>query len=88
MRDIFIALAAGVFLAGCVTQLGPAQTPECGAQSLQGLVGQPQSALQSMRLAQPIRVMTPPARATMDFAPQRLNVLVDAGGIITNLWCG
>jgi hypothetical protein len=88
MRYIYVTLAAAVFLAGCVTQLGPAQTPDCGAQSLQGLIGQPQSALQSMGLAQPIRVMTPPARATMDFAPQRLNVLVDGRGIMTNLWCG
>lgn len=75
-----------VILVGCVQV--PVETPDCGAPALQGLIGQPQKAVQSMRFSQPVRVLAPPARATMDYAPQRLNVLVDGRGIITDLWCG
>lgn len=64
----------------------PAQS--CGAEQLQGLIGQPKAVLDVMDFSQPLRVLVQGAPATMDFAPDRLNVETSRDGIITQVWCG
>lgn len=64
----------------------PAQS--CGAEQLQGLIGQPQAVLNAMTFSQPMRIVPPGARVTMDFVPNRVNVATDGQGVITFVSCG
>lgn len=66
-----------------------ASTPDrCGASGLQGLVGQPESALKGIRLPKPTRVVHPGDAVTMDYSETRLNVMIDSKGLISKLHCG
>ncbi|PKP71018.1 MAG: hypothetical protein CVT82_04100 [Alphaproteobacteria bacterium HGW-Alphaproteobacteria-4] len=60
----------------------------CGATALQGLIGQPESVLQGMVFAGPLRVIRPGQAVTMDYSAARLNVSLDAGGRIVRVTCG
>jgi len=60
----------------------------CGAAGLQTLLGQPASVLETMRFANPVRVIRPGMAVTMDFNPARLNIEVDAAEEITRISCG
>ena len=87
----WIVLVAGFALSGCVMTDGtqPSPMPDtCGAAALQGLVGQPQSVLQTMRFAQTVRVIQPGMMVTQDFSPDRLNIGVGPDGRIARVWCG
>ena len=61
---------------------------DCGAQNLQGLIGKPKSALNGAALPPNTRVISPDTRVTEDYAPSRLNVYLDAKGVIIGLTCG
>ena len=70
---------------------GPAHggnAESCGAGELQGLVGQPQAVLQTMRFSQPVRVIGYGMAVTMDFSPDRLNIEMGPDGRIARVWCG
>lgn len=77
-------------LAGCVIEEPVPMPPEnaCGAAELQGLVGQPQSVLQTMRFAVPVRVIQPGMAVTMDFIAERLNFWIAEDGRIESVSCG
>lgn len=83
-------------MGGCVpgpTTGQPARDPAgqadaCGAADLQGLLGQPESVLQTMRFTQTLRVIHPGTAVTMDYSPFRLNILIDARGRIERVSCG
>lgn len=60
----------------------------CGAGELQGLVGQPQAVLQTMRFSQLVRVIGYGMAVTMDFSPDRLNIEMGPDGRIARVWCG
>lgn len=60
----------------------------CGATGLQGLVGQPEGVLETMRFSQTLRVIRPGIAVTMDYSPFRLNILTDAAGRIERIFCG
>ena len=60
----------------------------CGAPALQGLIGQNAAVLQTMRFAGPLRVIRPGMAVTMDYAPKRLNIELDANEMITRVTCG
>ena len=89
-----LAAAALVILAACepvVAPRPPADPPmenACGAAGLQTLLGQPASVLETMRFANPVRVIRPGMAVTMDFNPARLNIEVDAAEEITRISCG
>jgi hypothetical protein len=89
MTRLFAAVPL-ILLAACVPP-PPATPPEdadlCKAQALQGLVGQPQSVLQSMLLPAGSRVIGPSDPVTMDFRPERLNVEIGADGRIAKVGC-
>lgn len=92
-----LSLAFTLALAGCVYEMPPpvegpfppVEAPDaCGASGLQGLVGQPESVLMSMRFSQPVRVIRPGMAVTMDFSAFRLNILIDRLGRIERVYCG
>ncbi|PCH66748.1 MAG: hypothetical protein COC12_12535 [Rhodobacteraceae bacterium] len=59
----------------------------CGADRVQDMVGQPVEASRD-RLAPEARIIPPNSPITQDYRPDRLNVDLDEGGIITRIWCG
>jgi len=87
-----IAIAASVLLlAACQSPTTPTSSQaddECGAQSRQHLVGTPESDLDRSTLPEFNRVLHPNTPATMDYRPDRLNVLVDDNGKIERVSCG
>lgn len=84
--------AALLALAACVQEPLPLpgiEDPDaCKASELQGLVGQPASALDTMKFSQPLRVLRPGMAVTMDYSAARLNIEVDAAETITRVSCG
>ena len=94
------AVLAGI-LAACSAQTPPAQNatpptaamePSCGADQLGGYIGRKASddviaAITASRGDKPVRVLQPDSMVTMDYRPDRLNIDVDAKGIITGLRC-
>ncbi len=59
----------------------------CDAPGLSPLIGQPVSAT-DLVAGPDLRIVRPDTAVTMDFRPDRTNVAVDAGGIITAVTCG
>lgn len=67
----------------------PATDDPCGAGQLAALIGAPvPEALEDLPVPGPVRVIRPGQRITMDHIPQRLNIELDADGIVTGLRCG
>ena len=66
----------------------PDMTASCGAEGLQHLMGEPQSALEGEDITAPTRILPPGSVMTMDHRPDRLNVELDEAGRITRIWCG
>ena len=87
MRRIlpFVALLA---LSACEEPPGDLPPPDaCGAASYQGLIGQPLPA--DFSPSGPVRVFGPGDALTMDHAPQRLNVELDAERVrVVRVFCG
>ncbi len=84
----FLGMVMG--LLGCqMTGATPTKPADaCGAAALQGLVGQPRSVLDTMRFSQPVRVIAPGSAVTMDYVPQRLNIVLNTAGKIAQVQCG
>jgi len=58
----------------------------CGAAGYRGMIGTPLAAA-TFPATPNIRVIQPDSAVTEDFRPDRLNVIVDANGVITALEC-
>ena len=85
-----LAILPLLALAGCVEPVAaPVQpdTDQCKASTLQGLVGQPKSVLQTMLLPAGTRVIGPGDAVTMDFRPDRMNVEIGTDGRIAKIGC-
>ena len=52
------------------------------------LVGKDKSVLDTMRFKNPIRVLGPNTPATMDYNSERINIMTDDKGVITEVKCG
>ena len=59
----------------------------CGAGAFAQLIGQPEREIDRTSLPDTARVVGPDTVVTMDFAPGRLNVMVNAQGVVTELRC-
>ena len=59
----------------------------CGADQMQDLIGQPVVGMPD-RLSETVRIIPPDSVVTQDFRPDRMNVDLDADGIIIRIWCG
>lgn len=69
----------------------PAATPtgdECGAAQHAALVGKPATEAGVPPEGPTVRHIRPDSQVTMDFSPSRLNVDIDAAGVITGFRCG
>lgn len=76
-------------LAACVEgEAPPAQIGTCGASELQYLVGKPETVLQTMKFAGPVRIIQPGMAVTMDYSESRLNILINDTGRIESVTCG
>ena len=86
---VFIVLGA-LTLAACQHngETPPNMAETCGAETLQHLLGKPQSALESAEITGPTRILPPGSMMTMDHRPDRLNVDLDDSGRINRIWCG
>ncbi|HMO07185.1 MAG TPA: I78 family peptidase inhibitor [Paracoccaceae bacterium] len=91
MRSALL-LSAALVLSACTIETPavpiPEPGPSCGAEGLQGLVGQHSRVLQTMRFAVPVRVIRPGMAVTTDYREDRLNIEVDARERITRVYCG
>lgn len=94
MRLIALLAAGGcaLMLAACQLEAPdpPALPPakSCGAEGLSDLIGRPATVLETMRFAAPTRILRPGMAMTMDYAPGRLNIEIDAQEVIVRLFCG
>ena len=59
----------------------------CGAQSLQGVIGDPVSTLDEGVVAD-ARVIRPGDAVTMDYRPDRLNIYLDLQDVVERVTCG
>ena len=89
-----LAIAGLALFASC--QMGGETGPEpsrpaaeaCGASGLGYIIGLRASEIDFSQHADTVRVIKPNSAVTLDHRPERLNVHVDEGGIITKLTCG
>lgn len=86
-----LALVAPLLLMACTLEVpvsdSPAPEDQCGAAALQGLVGQPRSILDTMRFTEGTRIIEPGSAVTMDYRPDRLNILIGEDGLIEAVNC-
>jgi len=54
---------------------------------VQGLIGQPVADVRR-DLHEAARIIPPDSVVTQDFRPDRMNVDLDAAGVIARIWCG
>jgi len=93
-KCLLLAVLATFSLTACqqhadtAKQAESVQQPDtCNAGSFQYLVGKPSSTLDGMRFAKPMRLITPNTMVTMDFNPERLNIMANEKGVITGMHC-
>jgi hypothetical protein len=95
------ALSCVIGLVACLPQIlippaDPFETPPadasaanaCGAGGMQDMVGKPFSVLAAMTLPAQTRLISPDSAVTMDFNAKRLNIFLDAAGMISSVRCG
>ncbi|MEZ5686181.1 MAG: I78 family peptidase inhibitor [Paracoccaceae bacterium] len=70
------------------TPPNPVLGPSCGAEDLQDLLGLPAERLATMKFAAPTRILRPGMAVTMDFVPERLNIVIGEDGLIEAVRCG
>ena len=92
MRLIILSLVAASMLQACALVIpDPNPQPDltsCHAVGLDGLIGAPVSQLPTQGAWSSLRIIWPGQMVTMDYSPTRLNVRVNAVGIILSLNCG
>ena len=90
-------LAAGTMLAACTPAAPPEPRPlpegSCQADAANGLIGRERSEAigqEAMRRtgARGLRWIAPGQAVTMDYRPDRLNIMTDAKGKIESFKCG
>lgn len=87
MRGFLLAIGVGLTLtAGCVPT-SPAAALTCDADGSRGLVGQNITVLHTMRFGVTVRIIGPGTMVTADFNPDRLNIIHDQNGLITDIGC-
>ncbi|WP_272003749.1 I78 family peptidase inhibitor [Roseovarius sp. ZX-A-9] len=94
-RFLSLALAAGVLVAvggfTWVKMSGEAAmdtSDTCGAAAHADKIGTPHTDHDFTDPDHPHRIIPPNSAVTLDHRPDRLNVDVDEGGVITRIWCG
>jgi hypothetical protein len=102
MKRIVAICLAVVFVTACQTMPDENDSPtpdypvvdrtgegrECAAEQFQVLVGQRASEVHTDSLPYPHRVYAHGDPVTMDYRPDRLNVVTDARGVVISVACG
>ena len=100
MIRTLVILVAGLTLTACATTAstvnpdagaGPVPAPQpqpCAAEAYQVLVGQPVGGVHTDSLPRPHRVYGQGDPVTMDYRPDRLNIVVGEDGSIIEVKCG
>lgn len=60
----------------------------CGMRVVRGFLGKLAEEIPADRLPEQVRILAPTDQATMDYVPQRLNVLTDEDGMVIGFKCG
>ncbi|RJE82876.1 I78 family peptidase inhibitor [Paracoccus onubensis] len=94
MRHLLIfPLLSAAALAACTPPEESSTAPvldlpqSCGADELQGLVGQPQSAVSSREFAPGTRIIGPEDPVTADYRGDRLNIEIGPDGNVAKVAC-
>ena len=85
-----IGLIAIIILSGCVEPSTPVDGPtqsSCRAEEISKLLWRPASALSEVS-QNGLRIIHPDTRVTMDFRPERTNVVIGKSGRIERVYCG
>lgn len=94
MKHWILTGLSALLLSACSTAANYDMAPEsaaddsCGAGARQYLVGQSVDSVDTETLAEHVRAIYPGEMVTMDHRPDRLNLGLDADGIIVALSCG
>ncbi|MBI1265383.1 MAG: peptidase inhibitor I78 [Alphaproteobacteria bacterium] len=103
MRRLIAICAAGLFMTACQTMPVEPETPAareypvidntgeahvCAAEQYQVLVGQRVDDIHTESLPSPRRVYAQGDMVTMDYRPDRLNIVTDARGVVIEVRCG
>ena len=84
-----LAILACLTLPACLPAAPDAPAADlCEAGTLQHLVGATPDSFDFNSLGHPLRLLPHGAMMTMDYRPDRLNVSLDAQGVIDRIWCG
>jgi hypothetical protein len=73
---------------GDVTPPDTIDVPTCAADQYQMLVGQLIGEVHTDSLPQPLRIYGPDQMVTMDYRPDRMNIVLDADDIVVEVRCG
>lgn len=68
--------------------VGRADLASCGGDKVSLLIGQPASVLPATGGWSALRLLRPGQMMTMDYSATRLNVMLDASGIMVDMTCG
>ncbi|MEM7240741.1 MAG: I78 family peptidase inhibitor [Pseudomonadota bacterium] len=86
---VVIAVAA-VLISGCETQQTP-QSPKlpegCALETYQKLLWRPEAALSEIDI-RGVRIIRPNTAVTMDYRPNRTNVVIGKSGRVESVYCG
>ena len=88
----YMILPVVAALTACDAEKQPSPAPDtfapsCGQDRFRGLVGQDAAILREVDLPRATRVVKPGMALTQDYRPARLNISIDADGIIDRVWC-
>ena len=81
---------AAVLLCGataCSSPYGGARDTDCGASRLADFLGLPAVEVAAIETPGPVRILGPNDVMTLDFNPDRLTILTDGDGSVTELRC-
>lgn len=98
MRSAFSPLVILAALAACSPPPQPAEPPPetaeeatlqdvCGASAFDYLLGSPADGIDRTTLPEGARIITPETMVTEDFRPERLNIITDMEGNVSQLRC-
>jgi 23S rRNA G2445 N2-methylase RlmL len=93
VRKAAVLIGAVLILTGCATTKSPSAVAGCEADKAAAFVGRRADAAvaEQARLAagaEQVRVLAPDTIVTMEFLAGRLNLSVDAAGVVQSVRCG
>ena len=91
MKSAMVSALLALTVSACTMQQaqdGMDDPDACGASRLQHLVGKPVAGFDQAAVKGPLRIIGPDMGVTMDYNPDRLNILHDRKKIVESVTCG